>query len=309
MRIKYYFFLITLLLGTVSTFTACDDDDKLPHPNNGNDRENAVNENRNPTLNADWLRLEFPKVKNDGNSIVLIYTVPYFGVNFCVEWDCTKRAQRWSCYQMYDGNSGSSWKRNYWESTEWEGDPFQPDPNLRSDVRTELSDYYKSGYTRGHIVPSADRQNSKEANEQTYYLTNIQPQSWNFNGGIWLDMENRMRDWNKSSFRKTLYVCKGGTIDNDKQIIEKTSSGLIVPKYFFMAVLCHQPDNSYKAMAFWVEHTTQNKTGDNLANYIINIHHLEQKTGIDFFCNLPDKIEEEVENQNVEDIKRDWGFK
>ena len=62
-------------------------------------------------------------------------------------------------------------------------------------------------------------------------------------------------------------------------------------------------------MAFWVEHTTQNKAGDNLANYIINIHHLEQKTGIDFFCNLPDKIEEEVENQNVEDIKRDWGFK
>ena len=141
MRIKYYFFLITLLLGTVITFTACDDDDKLPHPNNGNDRENAVNENRNPTLNADWLRLEFPKVKNDGNSVVLIYTVPNFGVNFCVEWDCAKRAQRWSCYQMYDGNSGSSWKRNYWESTEWGGDPFQPDPNLRSDVRTELSDY------------------------------------------------------------------------------------------------------------------------------------------------------------------------
>ena len=230
-------------------------------------------------------------------------------VNFCVEWDCAKRAQRWSCYQMYDGNSGSSWNRDYWKSTDWKGDPFQPDPNLRSDVRTELSDYKGSGYTRGHILPSADRLNSKEANEQTFYLTNIQPQSWNFNDGIWKDMENKVRDWNKSSFRKTLYVCKGGTIDSDKQIIEKTSSSLIVPKYFFMAVLCHQPVNSYKAMAFWVEHTTQNKAGDNLANYIINIHHLEQKTGIDFFCNLPDKIEEEVENQNVEDIKRDWGFK
>jgi endonuclease G len=35
---------------------------------------------------------------------------------------------------------------------------------------------------------------------------------------------------------------------------------------------------------------------------------LEAKTGIDFFCNLPDDIENSVESLPVENIKRAWGL-
>ena len=45
------------------------------------------------------------------------------------------------------------------------------------------------------------------------------------------------------------------------------------------------------------------KKGDKLGNYIVNIKTLEDKTGIDFFCNLPDGIEKEVENVDAEIIK------
>lgn len=51
---------------------------------------------------------------------------------------------------------------------------------------------------------------------------------------------------------------------------------------------------------------TRNKAfekGDKLSNYIVNIKTLEDKTGIDFFCNLPDEIEKEVENVDAELIK------
>jgi len=41
----------------------------------------------------------------------------------------------------------------------------------------------------------------------------------------------------------------------------------------------------------------------------VNIKTLEDKTGIDFFCNLPDDIEKKVETQDVEAIKNLWGFK
>ena len=34
---------------------------------------------------------------------------------------------------------------------------------------------------------------------------------------------------------------------------------------------------------------------ENLLKYLISIDELEQKTGIDFFCNLPDKTEDIVE--------------
>ncbi|MDY6229959.1 MAG: endonuclease, partial [Prevotella sp.] len=39
--------------------------------------------------------------------------------------------------------------------------------------------------------------------------------------------------------------------------------------------------------------------------YAISIKELEERTGIDFFCNLPDDIEVEVEKEvNV----KDWGL-
>lgn len=40
-----------------------------------------------------------------------------------------------------------------------------------------------------------------------------------------------------------------------------------------------------------------------------NIKTLEDKTGIDFFCNLPDEIEKDVENVDAEALKKLWGFK
>ena len=46
-----------------------------------------------------------------------------------------------------------------------------------------------------------------------------------------------------------------------------------------------------------------------LGNYVVNIKTLEDKTGIDFFCNLPDETEKEVENVDAEVIKKLWGFK
>lgn len=111
-------------------------------------------------------------------------------------------------------------------------------------------------------------------------------------------MEAQVRKWNRSSFRDTLYVCKGGTIDSEANIRQRTTSGLIVPKYFFMAILCKNSEtvnNGYKAIAFWVEHTDENHSDDDLRDYAISIDELERKTGIDFFCNLPDGTENHIE--------------
>lgn len=35
----------------------------------------------------------------------------------------------------------------------------------------------------------------------------------------------------------------------------------------------------------------------------------KDKTGIDFFCNLPDDIEKQVQSASVASIKTYWGFK
>ena len=315
--------LITLLLAALLSLAACDDDDKLPKANSGDTATDASNTNKNATnVSADYGRLEFPHLKNDANSVVLIRRVPSYGINYAIEYDTQKRSQRWTCWQWYRGNSGTAWNRNNWnyeyDNNEWVrlnmanygfSDPFQPDPDLPVGQRTELDEYKGSGYQRGHICASADRLNSKEANEQTFYLSNIMPQSSGLNNGIWSDMENKMRTWGKDdSFSKVLYVVKGGTIDESYNIRGYTDTGLLVPKYFFMAALCEDNQGKYKAMAFWVEHTNQNEGGKSLRNYVRNVHQLEELTGIDFFCNLPDDIEAEVENTAVSQILKDWSI-
>ena len=96
---------------------ACNDDDKLPKasPQETYDEDNI---NKNPIAqNADWGRLEFPHIKTgDPNSTVLIRRVDNYGINYAIEYDKAKRTQRWTCWQWYDGNSGTSWNRNNWDN-------------------------------------------------------------------------------------------------------------------------------------------------------------------------------------------------
>lgn len=284
-------------LFIVLSMSACGgDDDDNGGDDNGKKTDQVINLNKNTVTTDDAVaRLEFPKLKG-GNSIVLVHSTNEYGMNYAVEWDCSKKAQRWTCYEMYKGNSVTNWNRNNWKSTTWGGDPFQEDTMIPEEYRTTLADYRGSGFNRGHICPSADRLCSKDANEQTFYLSNMQPQWYNFNAGVWERMEERVRGWNKDDFRDTLYVCKGGTIDSSEGVIQYTTSGLIVPRYFFMAILCKNAQG-YKAIAFWVEHLNEDHSDDSLGQYVISIDELEQKTGIDFFCNLPDETENEVESK------------
>ena len=119
-------------------------------------------------------------------------------------------------------------------------------------------------------------------------------------------MESAVREIAKRngySFCDTLYVCKGGTIDNEAQYT-KTGRGLIVPQYFFMAIM-RVKNGVYNAFGFWVEHQANNDR--QLAKYAVSIQELEKKTGIDFFCNLPDDKERVVEAASVNTNL--WGLK
>lgn len=306
------FMPVALVLAVVMAGCSSSDDGSVGGANTGS----ANNANRNSTVaTPEAGRLEFPCMRNDGGSIVVVHRADGYGVNYAVEWDCGKRAQRWTCYQMHNANSVTNWNRNDWDGVEWNGhtwysDPFQEDPELPEECRTKLSDYRGSGYDRGHICPSADRLCSMEANGQTFYLSNMHPQHNLFNAGLWAEMENQLRRWNRSSFRDTLYVCKGGTIEDygaTQGVKSHTSSGLIVPRYFFMAVLCKR-GSMYKALGFWAEHLNADHSADKLSGYVVSIDELERRTGIDFFCNLPDDTEAYVEGMEASNIARAWGL-
>ena len=297
--------------------------------NDGSEEKSSVNSNCNNTaLNPVYGRLEFPRLKGGTNNIVLIHNAS-FGVNYCVEWDTnlrpegwdwsndggSLRSQRWSCYQMHPGNSSSRTDRKPRDTSREDFTEYPNDPNLPRDFHFTADPYWNTGYDHGHIFPSADRAYSynAQANTQTFYMTNMQPQSNNFNAFIWAEMEKQIRTWNNNNFRDTLYIAKGGTIDKADHIIKTIGSGrnrIPVPKYFFMAVLCKNKDalnGGYKALGFWIQH--QSNMSSDLKPYVVSIRELERFTGIDFFCNLPDNIESAVETLPKESIIRAWNLK
>lgn len=242
--------------------------------------------------------LECPRLSKDiQNNIIIVKEDPdsIYGINYFIEYNLPKRSQRFAAFRMYKGNSGRNLKRTeFWHE----------ETAVDSKYRTTQADYRGSGYSRGHIVASQDRLVSKAFNEQTFCYSNIMPQLSKFNGGIWLKMENKLTSWNRDNFRDTLYVVKGGTIDNPSQIKEFTKTGLVVPKYFFMAILCLK-DGQYKAMGFWVEHKEINPNSD-LKLYAKSIYELEKLTGLDFFPNLPNSIERKIEKSLR---LNEWGIK
>lgn len=293
---KYYF--IILLAFTCTSIVSCGGDD---NGGSGTTPDVTANVNANTSSYAEMNRLEVPHLRG-GSSIVLVHKAGG-EVNMIIEWDESKMAQRWTAFEMYESNSVKNVSRS--------DEPFQVDPSIPTQYQTTPWMFTSTSphFDRGHICASADRLSSSEANVQTFYMSNMQPQYNAFNTGIWLKMENFLRNsWNRYSFRDTLYVVKGGTIDNSGQLLANTSTGLLVPRYFFMAVLCKNSEKTnggYKAAAFWVEHLNENHSNDSLSGYLISIDRLEELTGIDFFCNLPDYIENTVE-ANV--YPASWGL-
>lgn len=298
-------YAITFILA----LSACGSDDNGYNGGNGGSGGSNANVNRNiATNNSNVTRMEFPHLRG-GNSIIITHsTNDTYGINYSLEWDCEKMSQRWSCYQMYKGYTGNAGRYDpHSNPGSHYGDLQYPyDPNLPSEYYLDDDYFYGSGFDHGHICPSADRQYSKEANYQTFFLTNMQPQYNRFNAYLWADMEGKVRTWTlQMKNSDTIYACKGGTIDNEANIIKRIKDKLIVPKYFYMAVLLKN-SLGYRAIALWAENENRDRSGDNIGNYAITIDELEKRTGIDFFCNLPDNIENTVESSIALNA---WGLK
>lgn len=292
---KLYWLLLASCLVLTPSCGSDDSDD-----NGGEVTPTERNDNKNVATRKEYSRLEVPRLKG-GTSQVIIHSVEGYGVNYILEWDREKHSQRWSCCQMTRENIKAIVSRYYSKSNQ-----YPQDPDLAAADRFSSDPFYGSGFDHGHIIASADRLYNEDVNYQTFFLTNMQPQYNKFNAGVWEKMEAQVRKWvNQGKTSDVYYVCKGGTIDHADQILMTTGQGLLVPRYYFMAILCEN-SQGYKGIAFWAEHLNEDHSSDNLKDYMISIDQLEELTGIDFFCNLPDQDEARVEDACTPSV---WGFK
>lgn len=174
---------------------------------------------------------------------------------------------------------------------------FIEDPKVTT-KSADWRNYKNSGYDKGHLCPAGDKRYSKKAHDETFFTSNISPQNHEFNSGIWNKLEQKTRYWAKKY--NHLYVVTGGVLESNLKTIGKEK--VSVPNYFYK-VLLDYTEPEIKAIAFLLPHKDSNKP---LYEFVVSIDQLEQKTGIDFFPELPDNIEKKLEASTN---YKNWSFR
>ena len=172
-------------------------------------------------------------------------------------------------------------------------DNFKTDPLIITSS-AQLSDYKGSGYDRGHLAPSADMKHNEIAMSESFYMSNMSPQNPSFNRGVWKKIEKKIRDWTYS-FGKLL-VITGPILDKDYLDVIGENE-VSVPKWYYKVII--DLDNYERSIAFLIENQ---KSSNSIESFVVTIDQIEEKSGIDFFYQLSDEVEDKIESTIAIDL-------
>ena len=165
---------------------------------------------------------------------------------------------------------------------------FRPDETVRRS--SQLEDYKNSGYSRGHLAPAQDFKWSENAMSETFYLTNMVPQLQNYNGGIWLKAENATRD--AARITGVVYVVTGPVL-TDGPFETIGDNKVAIPKECYKALLVIDENGGVHTVAMSIPQNVGKK--ESLSKYLMTVDELEALTGLDFFIELEDDVENAAE--------------
>ena len=139
------------------------------------------------------------------------------------------------------------------------------------------------------MAPAADFRWSFDAMNDTFYLSNMCPQTHSFNAGIWSDLESAIRSMAYED--GSIYVVTGPVLtDGPYDTIGENK--VAVPSYFYKVVLDYS-EPTLKAIGFILPHENSKNP---LSYFAVTVDEVEERTGLDFFPLLPDKTEEKLES-------------
>ena len=211
---------------------------------------------------------------------------------YVILFDTTTLVPEWVAYHLTKENLQGKANRK---------DNFRPDPDLPEGKRSELEDYKKSGFDRGHMAPAADFKRSDEAMSETFFLSNMAPQQPKLNRGIWSKLEDQVRSLAET--HGSIWIFTGPLyLDSlDHRIAPKEHIGphnVAVPTHFFKAILCEHPDGQHEMYAFVMKNQLEKLPGTS-KDYVATVRRVEELSGLNFFHRLPDDEEKLLETTPV----------
>lgn len=200
-------------------------------------------------------------------------------------------------------------------------DRFRFDPTLPVDIQPLLRSSY-GDYTRGHLLGSAERTVSGEANAQTFYASNIAPQlgrGFNAANGAWNNLEIFV---DRQVCADTLYVVTGCLFDDytdaggrrvgaSATLNKNDGAQVAVPTAYYKVLLRTRAGDTgrrvadcksseLKCAAFVVGHYDAKGRKPSAAD-MMSVAEIERITGETFFAGVPAAPKLSAD-------PRDWGL-
>ncbi len=203
--------------------------------------------------------------------------------NFMLGYSDLRGNPLWVSYQIKSVAKGTERyqrPRNY--TVDW-----------RSINQVKHADYTHSGYDRGHMAPNyaISRLYGKQAQLNTFLMSNIAPQKPNLNQKLWQRLEE-VEIKHFTQLNEQVWVLTGPVFMGDTERLPNAMNVEIPAAFYKIYVLPCETD-ALRIIAFLMP---QQVTGNEpLTDYVTSVDAIEELTGLDFFTDLDDDIEESLE--------------
>jgi endonuclease G len=178
---------------------------------------------------------------------------------------------------------------------------FSTDERIQPQYQVNTHLWTDSGYDRGHMAPNwgVSICYGRDAQVETFLLTNVIPQSPSLNRGLWETLEKIISNDYAQRFGQVWIIC--GPIFGQNPSTLQTGR-VLIPESCYKIVLRVDQNGTPHALAFVMpQDLPMGHQQRDLLNYLTSISAIEAQTGITFFPEAPtflrDKLEAETANR------------
>lgn len=197
---------------------------------------------------------------------------------YVLAYDGERKQARWVYEHLMEENLEKNVDRK--------GMKFRADPDLPKQLQSQKADFNKSGFDRGHLCPAADANFDEKALKETFYFSNISPQTPSFNRSMWGKLEREVRDLLVQ--HEELHVYTGPLYlpyeENSKMYVKYEVIGknhVAVPTHFFKVVL-KQTDTQRVPLVAFILPNEEIEEGSELEDFLTTVAKVEQVAGFLF---------------------------
>jgi len=173
---------------------------------------------------------------------------------------------------------------------------FSTDERIEPEYQVNTHYWTASGYDRGHMAPNwgVSICYGRQAQVESFLLTNVIPQSPNLNRGLWETLEKIISNDYAERFGQVWVIC-GPIFSSDLGTLK--DGKVLIPDGCYKIVLRVDQDGSPHTLAFEMpQDLPMGHEQRDLIQYLTTITKIEQDTGIGFFPDLPAETRTVVEN-------------